>query len=107
MGNAFSPKSGGATRRGRKARLIGQTVNKSHQYPDGFALFLGTMFAPGDDRGEPGRGFTHKIGDTVKVATPKLGTLTNKVCHCEDAPPWTYGISALMRDLARRGAIRT
>jgi fumarylacetoacetate (FAA) hydrolase family protein len=24
------------------------------------------------------------------------------VCHCEDAPPWTYGIAALMRDLARR-----
>jgi fumarylacetoacetate (FAA) hydrolase family protein len=86
--------------------LVGQTVNKSHQYPDGFALFLGTMFAPGDDRGEPGRGFTHKIGDTVKVSTPKLGTLTNKVCHCEDAPPWTYGISSLMRDLARRGAVQ-
>ena len=87
--------------------LVGQTLNKSHQYPDGFALFLGTMFAPGDDRGEPGRGFTHKIGDTVKVSTPRLGALTNKVCHCEDAPPWTYGISSLMRDLARRGAIRT
>lgn len=87
--------------------LIGQTIGKSHQYPDGFALFLGTMFAPGDDRGEPGRGFTHKAGDTVTVSTPKLGTLTNRVCHCEDAPPWTYGIAALMRDLARRDAFRT
>jgi fumarylacetoacetate (FAA) hydrolase family protein len=82
--------------------LIGQTIGKSHQYPDGFVLFLGTMFAPGDDRGEPGRGFTHKAGDVVKVSTPRLGTLTNKVCHSEDAPPWTYGIAALMRDLARR-----
>ncbi|MDB5707605.1 MAG: fumarylacetoacetate hydrolase [Sphingomonas bacterium] len=82
--------------------LVDQTIGKSHQYPDGFALFLGTMFAPGEDRDEPGRGFTHKIGDLVKVSTPRLGTLTNKVCHCEDAPPWTYGIAALMRDLARR-----
>ena len=86
--------------------LIGQTIGRSHQYPDGFALFLGTMFAPGDDRGEPGRGFTHKAGDTVTVSTPRLGTLTNRVCHCGDAPPWTYGIAALMRDLARRGAVR-
>ncbi|WEK02659.1 MAG: fumarylacetoacetate hydrolase family protein [Candidatus Sphingomonas phytovorans] len=86
--------------------LVGQTIGKSHQYPDGFALFLGTMFAPGDDRGEPGRGFTHKAGDTVTVSTPRLGTLTNRVCHCEDAPPWTYGIAVLMRDLARRDAVR-
>ncbi|MES1975128.1 MAG: fumarylacetoacetate hydrolase family protein [Pseudomonadota bacterium] len=82
--------------------LLGQTVGRSHQYPDGFVLFLGTMFAPGEDRGEPGRGFTHRIGDVVTVSTPSLGALTNKVCHCEDAPPWTYGIAALMRDLARR-----
>jgi len=82
--------------------LLGQTVGRSHQYPDGFVLFLGTMFAPGEDRGEPGRGFTHRIGDVVTVSTPSLGTLTNMVCHCEDAPPWTYGIAALMRDLARR-----
>ena len=31
-----------------------------HQYPDGFALFLGTMFAPVQDRDAPGKGFTHK-----------------------------------------------
>lgn len=86
--------------------LIGQTIGDSHQYPDGFALFLGTMFAPVDDRGEPGSGFTHKVGDVVKVATPRLGTLTNKVCLCEDAPRWTYGISSLMRDLSRRGLIK-
>jgi fumarylacetoacetate (FAA) hydrolase family protein len=82
--------------------LIAQTIGASHQYPDGFVLFLGTMFAPVADRGEPGRGFTHQVGDIVKISTPKLGTLTNKICHSEDAPPWTYGISALMRDLAGR-----
>jgi len=85
--------------------LLAQTIGKHHQYPDGFALFLGTMFAPIDDRDDPGRGFTHKVGDVVKVSTPRLGTLTNKVCLCEDAPPWTFGISALMRNLAQRGLI--
>jgi len=87
--------------------LVAQTIGKQHQYPDGFALFLGTMFAPVDDRDHEGRGFTHKVGDIVKVSTPRLGTLANKVCLCENAPPWTYGISALMRDLARRGLIGT
>ena len=28
-------------------------------------LYLGTMFAPIKDRDEPGKGFTHKIGDIV------------------------------------------
>ncbi|RVT40329.1 fumarylacetoacetate hydrolase family protein [Sphingobium algorifonticola] len=85
--------------------LIAQTIGKSHQYPDGFILLLGTMFAPVDDRDAPGQGFTHKPGDIVQVATPRLGALTNKVCLCEDAPPWTYGIAALMRDLARRTSV--
>jgi fumarylacetoacetate (FAA) hydrolase family protein len=82
--------------------LLSQASGRNHQYPDGLALFLGTMFAPVDDRSEPGRGFTHHVGDIVRVATPKLGTLVNKVCRCEDAPPWTYGIAALFRDLRRR-----
>ena len=85
--------------------LIGQTIGKNHQYPDGFVLFLGTMFAPIDDRGEAGRGFTHKTGDVVTVSTPRLGALTNKVRHCEEVPPWTFGISDLMRNLAGRGLL--
>ncbi|MDF7777637.1 fumarylacetoacetate hydrolase family protein [Sphingomonas sp. AOB5] len=85
--------------------LIGQAIGKHHQYPDGFVLYLGTMFAPVEDREHEGRGFTHKIGDTVSVSTPKLGTLVNKVVLCEDAPPWTYGISSLFRDLARRALV--
>jgi len=88
-------------------QLIGQTLGKHHQYPDGFALFLGTMFAPVEDRDAPGRGFTHKTGDVVRVSTPRLGTLENQVLHCENAPPWTFGVSALMNNLSARGLLRS
>jgi fumarylacetoacetate (FAA) hydrolase family protein len=77
-----------------------------HQYPDGFMLFLGTMFAPVKDRGAPGMGFTHKIGDLVSISTPKLGRLANRVTTSDQAAPWTFGISALMRSLAARGLLR-
>ena len=82
--------------------LISQTIGLDHQYPDGFALFLGTMFAPVEDRDVPGRGFTHKPGDLVRVFTEKLGTLQNKVTACEEAPRWEFGLSALMHNLAAR-----
>ena len=85
--------------------LVSQTLSSSHQYPDGFALYLGTMFAPIDDRGEPGQGFTHKLGDEVTVASPRLGVLRNRVAACETAPPWTFGIAALMSNLAGRGLL--
>jgi fumarylacetoacetate (FAA) hydrolase family protein len=85
--------------------LIEQTVGRDHQYPDGFALFLGTMFAPVDDRDAPGRGFTHKRGDLVSVFSGKLGTLCNKVTTCDTAPPWSVGVSVLMRNLAARGLL--
>ena len=87
--------------------LIGQTLGKHHQYPDGFALFLGTMFAPIDDRDVPGQGFTHKPGDLVRVFTPSLGALENRVAHCENTPPWTFGVGALMRNLSARGLLQT
>jgi len=83
--------------------LVAQTLNSHHQYPDGFVLFLGTLFAPVEDRDEPGRGFTHKVGDVVRVSSTKLGTLVNTVVTCESASPWSYGITALMRNLASRG----
>ena len=76
-----------------------------HQYPDGFALFLGTLFAPTQDRDVPGRGFTHKVGDIVRVSTPKLGVLENKVTTSKDAPPWNFGVGDLMRNLAQRGLL--
>jgi fumarylacetoacetate (FAA) hydrolase family protein len=86
-------------------QLVGQTVGRHHQYPDGFALFLGTMFAPIVDRGAPGLGFTHKVDDIVRVSTEKLGILENKVTTCDKAPPWTFGIAALMRNLAQRNLL--
>ena len=87
--------------------LVGQTICKHHAYPDGFALFLGTMFAPIVDRGTPGQGFTHQNGDVVRVSTERLGVLENKVTTCDQAPPWTIGIAELMRNLARRGLLTT
>jgi len=86
--------------------LASQTLSKNHQYPDGFMLFCGTMFAPVKDRGAPGLGFTHKVGDIVTIATPKLGALTNRVKHCGDVASWTFGTGALMKNLAQRGLLR-
>jgi len=76
-----------------------------HQYPDGFALFLGTLFAPTQDRDHPGRGFAHKVGDIVRVSTPKLGVLENKVTTSKDAPPWAFGVGDLMKNLTQRGLL--
>ena len=68
-------------------------------------LFLGTMFAPIDDRDEKGAGFTHKLGDIVTIATPKLGTLADRVGRSDQVAPWTFGIGALMANLAERRLI--
>ena len=86
--------------------LVRQMIGPEHQYPDGAVLFLGTMFAPIEDRDAPGQGFTHKIGDVVTVAAPKLGRLVNRMRHSGDCESWTFGAGALMRNLARRGLIR-
>ena len=85
--------------------LVAQTIGPNHQYPDGFALFLGTMFAPIQDRDAPGQGFTHKSGDTVRISTERLGVLVNKVTTCAEAPPWAFGLGDLMRNLASRGLL--
>jgi len=90
----------------KPANLVAQTYNDSHQYPDGFMLFLGTMFAPTQDREGKGSGFTHKPGDVVEISTPLLGTLRNTVVYSDQAPPWTYGTRTLMRDLVKRGLIK-
>ena len=84
--------------------LARQTFSE-HQYPDGAALFCGTMFAPVQDRGQPGRGFTHHEGDVVAISSARLGTLTNRVTTSAAAPPWTVGLGALMTNLARRGLL--
>ena len=85
--------------------LAGQMIGPHHQYPDGAMLFLGTLFAPTEDRDEPGAGFTHKLGDIVTIAAPELGLLTNRVGLSTGIPPWTFGTGALMRNLAGRGLL--
>jgi len=85
--------------------LVGQVIGAHHRYPDGFVLYLGTMFAPVDDRDVPGRGFTHKTGDVVRIAEPRLGALVNRVRPAEEVEPWTFGIDALFRSLAARGLL--
>ena len=85
--------------------LAGQAVGRFHQYPDGLLLFVGTMFAPVDDRGAPGSGFTHKVGDVVSISARELGTLVNEVVTCDQAEPWTFGAGALMANLAGRGIL--
>lgn len=85
--------------------LVEATIGAHHQYPDGFVLYLGTMFAPVMDRDRPGEGFTHKDKDIVRISTPALGTLENRVRLSTDCEPWTYGASHLMRDLAKAGLV--
>ena len=81
--------------------LVAAAMGPHHQYPDGIALYLGTMFVPSRDRGEKGKGFTHKVGDVVTISSDKFGALVNRVQLSPDCPPWAYGASHLMRDLAR------
>jgi fumarylacetoacetate (FAA) hydrolase family protein len=85
--------------------LVAQAIGAHHDYPDGLMLFLGTMFAPTRDRHGPGQGFTHVVGDRVTISTPELGALENRVVYSEDAARWTFGIGALMRNLAGRGLL--
>ena len=85
--------------------LVAQTIGRHHQYPDGLMLFLGTLFAPTEDRGEPGAGFTHHLGDVVTIAAEGLGALTNRVALSTTCPEWSFGIRALMSNLAKRGLI--
>ena len=85
--------------------LVAQTINDTHQYPDGLALFTGTLFAPKQDRDGSGQGFTHKIGDLVSIRAPLLGTLQNQVTYSHHAPPWRFGTIALMKNLSQRGLL--
>ena len=87
------------------ADLAAQMIGPHHQYPDGAALYLGTMFAPIKDRDAPGGGFTHKYGDIVTIAAPELGSLVNRMKRTDECEPWTYGTSHLMRHLAKRGLL--
>ncbi len=86
--------------------LVSQTIGRHHQYPDGLMLFLGTLFAPTQDRDVPGEGFTHKIGDVVRISSPGLGTLENTVRLSTECRPWTFGSRALMKNLAARNLLK-
>jgi fumarylacetoacetate (FAA) hydrolase family protein len=85
--------------------LVAQTIGPNHQYPDGFVLFLGTLFAPIEDRSTPGGGFTHSYGDLVTISSEKLGTLINQVNRSDRIEPWTIGVRALFASLAARGLV--
>jgi fumarylacetoacetate (FAA) hydrolase family protein len=82
--------------------LVSQTRSKDHQYPDGFALFTGTMFAPTMDRDSKGKGFTHKVGDVVTIQNSKLGGLVNTVHYCDEIEPWSYGLLEFYKYLSKR-----
>jgi fumarylacetoacetate (FAA) hydrolase family protein len=86
--------------------LVAAAAGAYHQYPDGFVLFCGTMFAPTEDRGAAGQGFTHHRGDLVAISCPELGTLANRVDRCDALPAWDFGLGALMRNLSARGLLR-
>ena len=86
--------------------LVAQMMGAHHQYPDGAVLFLGTMFAPVEDRDTPGMGFTHKVGDIVTIAAPQLGQLVNRMRPSDECEPWTFGPGALMKNLGRRGLLQ-
>ncbi len=85
--------------------LVAHTIGPTHQYPDGVMLFCGTMFAPVEDRDTPGRGFTHKLGDIVRISADPLGALVNRVGYSDRIAPWTFGTTALMHNLAARGLL--
>ena len=104
-GFAFTGKSSMSQISRDPVELVAHAIGPHHQYPDGLMLFLGTMFAPTIDRHAPGMGFTHAIGDVVVVATPTLGALVNRVNHSDKAAPWTFGVGALMENLAKRGLL--
>jgi fumarylacetoacetate (FAA) hydrolase family protein len=85
--------------------LARAALGRHHQYPDGLMLYTGTPFAPTEDRGAPGKGFTHHVGDVVRISTPKLGTLVNRVARSEECPKWTFGVRALLANLAARNLL--
>lgn len=87
------------------ADLAAHAIGPHHQYPDGLVLMTGTLFAPTEDRDAPGEGFTHKLDDVVTIHSPRLGALVNRVGRADRIPPWTFGVGALMRNLAGRGLI--
>ena len=86
--------------------LVDHAMGVRHQYPDGLALFLGTMFVPTGDRLGPASGFTHRVGDRVTIREHALGSLVNWVGLSEALPRWQLGIRGLVANLAARGLLQ-
>jgi fumarylacetoacetate (FAA) hydrolase family protein len=84
------------------SELVAQAMGSHHQYPDGMMLYLGTLFAPTADRNVSGQGFTHQIGDTVSISSPRFGTLVNTVNYSHRIAPWEFGVGALLASILRR-----
>lgn len=87
----------------RSPAELARQLCETHHYPDGAVLFTGTLFAPTQDRDVAHEGFTHKIGDLVTIATPRLGALINRVGLSNELPPWRWGAVELFSSLAQRG----
>ncbi len=85
--------------------LVNYTLGDAHQYPDGMVLYTGTLFSPTHDRDGKGTGFTHHLRDIVRISSPRLGTLVNRVNHAEKARRWEFGLRALIANLHDRGLI--
>ncbi|WP_017611842.1 fumarylacetoacetate hydrolase family protein [Nocardiopsis salina] len=83
-------------------QLVSATSGAHHQYPDGFVLYTGTLFAPTRDRDRPGEGFTHKDGDRVTISSPHLGSLRNTVGSAEELPRWEFGVGSLFSYLSEQ-----
>ena len=97
----------GASNISKISRDPAELVGKNHYYPDGVVLYLGTLFAPIEDRDAPGKGFTHHLGDIVTIAAPELGALVNRIRRTDECEAWRFGTSHLMRNLAARGLLKT
>lgn len=74
--------------------IVAQASGPIHDYPDGLALFLGTVFAPTVPRGPEGRAFSHHEHDVVTVRHEMIGTLLNRFRSATRLPPWDSGVRA-------------
>ena len=83
--------------------IVGQTINENRQYPDGFVLFLGTMFAPIQDRAAKGQGFHPRRGRSGDRRHAQAWPVDRTGCATvARANRGTFGLTALIAALTRR-----
>jgi hypothetical protein len=90
------------------ADLVAQTRGAHHQYPDGFVLYCGTMFAPVQDRDALGAGFTHHMGDVVTIQADGGGwfkgyarSAPRRVASGRGGEGWTLSLESAWGKLQR------